>query len=397
MPVPPSRPFIVIYVLWHPGFEGGKALAEALYGHFRRNLFVNVTGGAGISVVYRSAAQHGSSAPPAIDFEDAETTAVVTLVDRNLCADSHWKNYLDQTAAAAERLQLRALMLPVAIEKEATSIGSSIKELNFLRWYQSAELEIEQRTKKLIADISYELCRMLRHYLEQLRHPAESAGALAQYLKKVRIFLSHSKHDTFGKRIATEVRQHIISETGLATFFDATDIPPGLRFSDVLMHYVRVSAVIAIHTDSYSSREWCRREILEAKRSHVPLVVVNCINDFEERSFPYIGNVPAIRMEPGDGARIGAIIALLIDEVLKDFLWMCRVEVAKKYTDEFTIFVSRPPELIALTSIPPGGCNGKQPMKLIYPDPPLGAEEIQVFKDVAPALALQSYSQWLGS
>jgi hypothetical protein len=53
------------------------------------------------------------------------------------------------------------------------------------------------------------------------------------------------------------------------------DIPAGLRFHKVLLQQVRVSAMVAIHADSYSSREWCRREIIEAKRWNVPLVVAN--------------------------------------------------------------------------------------------------------------------------
>jgi hypothetical protein len=51
------------------------------------------------------------------------------------------------------------------------------------------------------------------------------------------------------------------------------------RFQKVLLKQVRLSAVVAIHTDSYSSREWCRREIVEAKRWNVPLVVANCLAD----------------------------------------------------------------------------------------------------------------------
>jgi hypothetical protein len=56
--------------------------------------------------------------------------------------------------------------------------------------------------------------------------------------------------------------------------------------------------MVAIHTDSYSSREWCRREIIEAKRWNVPLVVANGISNLDERGFPYMGNVPVVRLEP---------------------------------------------------------------------------------------------------
>jgi hypothetical protein len=40
-----ARPFLVVYVVWHPGFREGAALAEVLRTHFRRELYANVAGG----------------------------------------------------------------------------------------------------------------------------------------------------------------------------------------------------------------------------------------------------------------------------------------------------------------------------------------------------------------
>lgn len=114
----------------------------------------------------------------------------------------------------------------------------------------------------------------------------------------MQIFLSHSKHDNNGVQIAKAIRTHLHNGHGLASFFDVHDIPAGLRFQVVLLQQVRVSAMVAIHTDSYSSREWCRREVIEAKRWNVPLVVANSISDLDERGFPYMGNVPVVRLEP---------------------------------------------------------------------------------------------------
>src|SRR5207253_5934109 len=109
-------------------------------------------------------------------------------------------------------------------------------------------------------------------------------------------------------------------------------IPAGLRFNKVILQKVKVSAVIAIHTDSYSSREWCRREIIEAKRWSVPMVIADSINDVDERGFPYLGNVPVVRMEPTATDRIEYVVSRLLDEVLKDFLWRCRVQLASGMT-----------------------------------------------------------------
>jgi hypothetical protein len=48
-----AKPFLVIYIVWHPMFSGGAALAETLRSHFRRELYKNIAGGTGLSVIFR--------------------------------------------------------------------------------------------------------------------------------------------------------------------------------------------------------------------------------------------------------------------------------------------------------------------------------------------------------
>jgi len=212
-------------------------------------------------------------------------------------------------------------------------------------------------------------------------------------LKKVQIFLSHSKHDDYGERIARAIRDHLYAGHGLSSFFDVHDIPAGLRFQRVLIQQVKMSAVVAVHTDSYSSREWCRREIIEAKRWNVPLVVANCISDLDERGFPYLGNVPIVRLDPRGPDRIDVVIGRLLDEVLKDFLWRCRVELVRDAADRAVVFVPRPPELISLVGVPTA-TEVPEPV-IVYPDPPLSAEEERLFEEVAPRVRLRSMTEWL--
>jgi hypothetical protein len=45
----PTRPFLVLYVVWHPGYANGANIAESLREHFRRKLYENVAGGVGIA------------------------------------------------------------------------------------------------------------------------------------------------------------------------------------------------------------------------------------------------------------------------------------------------------------------------------------------------------------
>src|SRR5262249_31680207 len=286
--------------------------------------------------------------PLPIDLDDSATTGVVAILDENVKNDPDWVAYLRDLAQRTGEAGLRTRLFPVAMDPKAFEIGGELGAINFIRWTDWFGDPTEDRHRKLVFQLTYQFCRMLRTYLARLQNPTEPANNLGAFLEPVRVFLSHSKHDNrpdrpkYGEQIAKMIRTAISAETDLATFFDVLNIPPGLPFADVLLYFVRVGAVVAIHTDTYSSREWCRREILEAKRHNVPLVVANCMLDFEERGFPYMSNVPVIRLELDASHRIGIVVARLLDEVMKDYLWRCRAELANAGPD--ITFLPRPPE-----------------------------------------------------
>ncbi|WP_396429497.1 toll/interleukin-1 receptor domain-containing protein [Limnohabitans sp.] len=384
-----TRPFLVLYVVWHPAFDEGQLIAKKLYEHYRRELYSNVAGGAGLSVIYRPVPDPITLAPVTIDFSESETSAVVMLIDECFAGDDHYVAWSKGLMSETDAVGLSTRVFPIAINSGATRMGFAEQAVRWDRW---VTLDTEARLRRLTADLTYQFCRMLRFYLEHLHRPDEEEAALEQYLKKVQIFLSHSKHDKNGERIAKEIRQHIFNGDGLATFFDVHDIPTGVRFDKVLLHQVKSSAVVAIHTDSFSSREWCRREIIEAKRWSVPLVVADCISDTDERGFPYMGNVPVVRMDPVKVDRIDNVIARLLDEVLKDFLWRCRVQLVLSAGTVKAAFLPRSPELVSLAAL--SGHPGEHVL-VVYPDPPLGAEEQRLFEQIAPRYQLRSLTEFL--
>lgn len=386
-----TRPFLVVYVVWHPTFADGAAIAEILRQHFRRRLYENIAGGTGLSVIYRYAVAPESTQPLPIDLADADTAAIVVLVDNNLVGDAAWTDYVRELCNRTDAAGLGTRVFPVEIDNGVLArLGTDEQALLWTRW----EGELAERGRRLTAALTYAFCRLLRHYLEHLTRPEEEEEALEAYLKKVQIFLSHSKHDQHGEEIARNIRSRLYNTPGMDSFFDVYDIPAGLHFQKVLLLKVRVSAMVAIHTDSYSSREWCRKEIIEAKRWHVPLVVANSISDIDERGFPYMGNVPVVRLEPGGADRIDFVIARLLDEVLKNFLWRCRItlELAGENLDPAVIFVPRPPELISLASLP-SEADVPSPV-IVYPDPPLSAEEERLFAEISPRVQLRSLTEW---
>ena len=80
------------------------------------------------------------------------------------------------------------------------------------------------------------------------------------------------------------------------------------------------------------------------------MVVVDCLHSIDRRAFPYLGNVPVIRMNPCNRDRIERVIGVLLDEVFKDNLWRCRTA-RLSAVDPGVLFLPRSPELIALATL----------------------------------------------
>ena len=250
----------------------------------------------------------------------------------------------------------------------------------------------EDRNRRLTSGLTHEFCRMLRHNLDELRSPASERTSFERYLKRIQIFISHSKHDNDGESVARNIRDWIHTYSPLTSFFDVYDIPPGQPFDLVILDQIDTGAVVAVHTDSYSSREWCRREVIEAKRRQVPMIVVDCVRDTDPRGIPYLGNVPVIRMEPNEKGRIGEVEGCLLDEIFRTWLWLCRV--GQHLVDSPSVlFTARPPELISLAALP---LESDESIRVIvYPEPLIDANEERLFMEVAPSVRVQTLTEWL--
>ena len=403
-----ARAILAVHVVWHPNYSEGSDIAELIFEHFRSKRYKNVLGNVDLNVDFHSAPEPNTETPAEIDLSEAKASAVVLLAESALAAESAWRKYVDGLINDANARGFGARVFPVAVEEAGLDVGFDVQALRWDRWKGNDT----ERAQRLIRELSYEFSRMLRHYIEHLKHPTEDDGDLERYLENVQVFLSHSKHDGDGERIARDIRDWLHQSSGLSSFFDMVDIPAGTPFQEVLDLHVKRSALVALHTDSYSSREWCRREIIVAKRCNVPMIVVNCVRDVDERGFPYMGNVPNVRMDPGKTvpdktSRIERVIGCLLDEVFKDFLWRCRIELASGENPD-VLFMARPPELVSLASelISLGSAELRSLAKLptrtdvmdpmiVYPDPPLGAEEEQLFEKIAPHVRLRNLTRWL--
>lgn len=379
------QPRLTIYVVWHPDYEQGQKFANYLYSWLTRDVNNPVSRRIGIPLFFRNMSDSKNGTPLAIPFDDSQHTVVMALVDDCLVASDAWDEYLGSLWEKTQSPYSPHRLFPVSISPNAFNLYSGVPEANFIRLH---DLEEDRRPAALARSLTHELCRLL---LAQKRTVVPSGTGLS--FAPVKLFLSHAKRD--GLDIAEHFRDYLHRKTALKSFFDANDIAPSYSFADEIKAQIQDAAVLAIQTDAYASREWCRREILLAKQMQRPLVVVNALSENEERGFPYLGNVATIRWnlnqiqndpESYDQA-IEMALDLMLYEVLEDVYLRQHFEDLRQLFDlsESVHWFSRPPELLTLLHFLES--NKQQQVKvLMYPDPPIGQEETEVLSTLAPDL-----------
>ena len=376
-PVAPPPPF-EIYVVWHPKYADGEYIATRLRRHFATGRDRSIYGGTGVPVLYRNSNAPGSEAPLPIDWDHATETAVVVLIDGTLMNDHSWVQYVQRIVHEARQLGSVPHIFPVVTEDGRLDVCQGIQALRWDRWAGNRIM----RGERLIRDLIHEFIGMLQRRLTM--DQSDATKDAMDYAGRVSIFLSHSSKD--GGDVANAVRDWLRKHSRASSFLAPQDIPAGDFFGTVINNNIRNGAVAVIYTDSYSSREWCRREIIEAKRMNVPMVVVDCLESVDERSFPYMGNVPVVRMDPAKDA-IPVAVGRLLDAAFRCLLWRCSVKDFHETSN--TVFTAWPPELIFLASL-----RGDGTQLIVYPDPPLGTEEMDLFSDVDSNVRLLTLNQW---
>jgi hypothetical protein len=382
---------LTLYVAHHPGSDLASGLRARIYRHYRRDPRRNLgEGGLGLEVEYRSDPSPPNQFPIPIDFSSSRATGIVALLDRNVAGDADLAGYLDRLAEAAKPLYPRATFLPVIVDDEGRRISRS-GAIGSWQGLDAATWNQDEFARRLFTAIDQQLSRLLVAHLAQEADPSASEATLRRAAaRKAQIFLSHSKHDAFGEPMADALKAEL---QGMNTdaFFDVVSIPAGTPWEVFLEDAAESHALLVILTDSYSSRTYCRKEVLAAKRMGVPIVVADCLDDADDRSFPYLGNVPVVRLTPGAGGRHPAVIGRLFDEILRTLIWRCHTEAPAA---DGVRFLPRAPELISLAYLERGLQVASEPITVIYPGVPLGAEEAELFQLVAPHVRLCPFVAW---
>ena len=337
-----TRPPLHVHLLAHPKSEAANELASAL---MRRIVEPPASGGLRIPVFFTP--DRGDDLPPELDPEGglnldaAEHTIVVLLGDERML----------RTVAG----------------------GTGDAWVAFVRRATDRRLHAVRCERR-----NFAMCQQLN------RPRGHVKGNLGQApFRCVTIFFSHAKADLDPQHHEDPVchTRAVLNELPVEQWYDAQQIATSQDFADAISAGIRdCSVMLAFQTDHYSSRPWCRREVLEAKRLGAHVLIVDALQSGEARSFPYGGNVPTIRWPFREDPRVDA--HRVIDRaVLEALRFKHNRAVLETAAEPGEIVLPSAPEAVTLAH---EHGEGETEKIFLYPDPPLGREELQVLQPLRP-------------
>jgi len=361
-----------LFVVWHPSFAEGMTMANDLYSIFCRDIEEPLSRGLGIQVYNRSV----SLIP--IDTNGATRNAIILLIDENYMVESDFQEYTKQLVSLTDD---NTRIYPIALCKQATGIRCGLDSIQFIR-YQDGFINIREEydrgLKKIKSELLHDCARLLMNF-----QPVWMDKPGSKIPSPVKLFLSHAKKD--GEETTKKFKLFVESETKLDVFFDTVDIADGYEFEKQIEANIENAALVVFHTDEYSSREWCRIEVLVAKRNKCSIVVVHDIKDGEKRAFPYMGNTPTITLKQKENSSFIEILTLTLHQVVNNLyqreLLKSFEEKFKDYKAEF-VTITSPPELFNYIDLYKMKFTEKKKLIVLYPEPPLGAEELRILNDL---------------
>ncbi len=344
---------LLVQFEFHPASAEAAAMAEYL-----RDVINDDAAVPGLRIPTSFTPDDYSFMPPEPKLsEEADRVLVVLLADDQLV--NHARSGRDGVTWGDYAVKLCELcdaspnhrFLPVSLSSFAWPVDVRLNKLSFLRAFDEPD---DEERKKLVAR------RMLHLLIRRLRPHATDEDAPA-----VTIFLSHAKIDV-GKQpgVVNSLLEYLKANQPEKTWFDAGDIASGSRFAKAIEEGVTDSALLAVVTDAYSSRSWCRREVLFAKRHQRPFVIVDALQEREIRRFPYAGNAPVLRWR--DDPR--SVVDSLLRETLRHVYATEMLRQRARPDDEI---LPSGPELVTVV-------HRDKEKPILYPDPPLGTEELAV-------------------
>ena len=357
-----------IYILWHPHNHRGLQYAKTIFSTFSREVKQPLQRGIGIPTYFIS---NPENLMQKIHCDEAHQTCILFFMDEHMIIDDEapkWEEEILKVHRYCAKHRDSTLFYPIATDENAGRFSSKLNVDNRLNLY---EYEEDHKEHELLLQIAFKLSTRLYPLRDNERE------------LPVTVFISHARRD--GDALASMVKNTIDQlKFGLTSFIDVKNIGKGESLENEINRAITESIFLILDTDEYSSREWCIKEIIYAKKNNCPIIHVNAAKNRTKRIFPYLGNFPSIKLKiSADGNNnIDEIMATVLSETLRfRYHKLLNEEIISNLgtTEQSPSYKASalPPELLTLDKSP------KQHF-LLYPDPPLGNEELSVLREQEP-------------
>ncbi len=200
---------------------------------------------------------------------------------------------------------------------------------------------------------------------------------------RMRLFVSHAKADMAATGSAAKaIADHVATDRTGSAFFDATGLHAGRSLSEQLEESVSQGVFLAVRGDTYSSRSWCQRELLLAKRAGLPALTVVILKEGEAMSSAYGGNSPTVVW----GGSPEPVVSRAMVECLRAEWFRQEGERIRRAAQlPEAVVLCRPPELLDLVQ---GPLDSRRALVAIHPDPELPVVTRGVLEAANPKLRL---------
>ena len=344
-------PPITVHCLIHDEYENLQEVRKYLYSLLCRDPDNINFDGLDIPVYFHIGSKEHSI--PLINRVESEKHIIIPFIEEHMFCDKEWRTYISNLI---ENKKLH--IVPVSLNEYAFEFNEKLGRNQFITLKSPSILDNKTEFQTRLFEV---ILRIL-------------SGAEKDKLK---LFISHSKKDIdqIGRIRAEELRNYLCAQSKLSSFFDANDILDGQDFGDTIKENIGKSLFVLLHSDSYSDREWCRKEILECKYQQVPAIRVDLLSKRCSRLFPYMANIPCIRFSHNWDEIIALMLRTALDWHYQKAYLKKLNETYKTYTSQHVGIEPTIPELISVHH------NHKYDETILYPEPPVGIEELEMLKE----------------
>jgi len=374
-----------VFVIWAPEYVEGQKYANEIYSVFSCAQDEFTANNIGVPIYFHTNPQFENFSKR---ISNSEKIAVVLLIDANMVISEEWAKFALAVLNFCKDKK-ETIVIPVSITSANTANNlCPIGVPNCIRLADdlfSSPVEFSVKVEHLCFELAHEFCRFLFN-----RERVGEANN-SKISPSVNVFLSHARKD--GATIVNTLNTFILPQSSLKTFLDVNDVPRGSDIEDKIKESIESSVFLALYTDDFSSREWCQKEILWAKKAECPIILLEALEESENRRFPYGANMKTFHLghdKTPDNERLitkercKKIVFEILLETLKSkyhqlFLeYTAKLYLTTKVLKKTKIFNHTPELYTVLTNL------GKNTKIAIYPDPPLNIHEHEILNTCRP-------------